>query len=172
MEFSPMSKGKPIVMNSQGTCCDNLFSGFTFHDIRHANPPARKGVYFIRVKQRGTPVVEILQQVRKVIRHLDWPIVGDKMLNRIKRLEGIDSCPVIYIGSAGTRQGSKHTLKGRYADFAERHTAMYPLWSLLYFGWDLEYGWMEEENPADLEESLKRRYKESHMGKLPPLVYR
>ena len=159
-------------MNSQGTCCDNLFSGFTFQDIRAATPPERKGVYVIRVKQRGEPVAEILQQVGKVIQHLDWPIVGKKMLNRIKRLEEIGSCPVIYIGSAGTLQGSKYTLKGRYHDFAGRHTAMYPLWALLYFGWDLEYGWVEEENSPGLEESLKHRYRESHRGKLPALVYR
>jgi hypothetical protein len=159
-------------MNSQGTCCDNLFSDFTFQDIRAATPPEIKGVYIIRVKQRGKPVAKLLQQVGKVIQHLDWPIVGKKMLNRIKRLERIGSCPVIYIGSAGTQQGSKHTLKGRYSDFAGRHTAMYPLWALLYFGWDLEYGWMEEENSASLEESLKHRYRQSHGGKLPALVYR
>ena len=158
-------------MNNQGTCCDNLFSDFTFQDIRTAIPPERKGVYVIRVKQRGEPVAEILQQVEKVIQHLDWLIVGKKMLNRTKRLERIGPCPIIYIGSAGTQQGSKHTLKGRYSDFAGRHTAMYPLWALLYFGWDLEYGWMEEENPIILEETLKNRYRQSH-GRLPALVHR
>ena len=159
-------------MNSQGTCCDNLFSGFTFQDIRAASPPESKGVYVIRVKQTGRPVVEIGEQVGEVIQHLRWAIVGKKMLNRVTRLKRIGSCPVIYIGSAGTRRGSKHTLKGRYSDLAGRHTAMYPLWALLYFGWDLDYGWIEEENSASLEESLKHRYRESHRGELPALVYR
>jgi hypothetical protein len=159
-------------MNSEGTCCNNLFSGFVFQDIRTASPPERKGVYVIRVKQRGVPVTEMMQQVEQIMQRFNWPIVQKKMLNRIKRLQRIGSCPVIYIGSAGTRQESKHTLKGRYSDLAGRHTAMYPIWVLLHFGWDLEYGWIEEENSADLEESLKQKYRRSHKDKLPALVYR
>jgi len=49
---------------------------------------------------------------------------------------------------------------------------MYPLWALLYFGWELEYGWVEDEKPAELEETLKRRYRQVHRGKLPALVDR
>jgi len=159
-------------MNSEGACCDELFSHFTFQDIRIATPPERKGVYIIRVKQRGNPIEKILQQVRTIVERLNWPQVSKKVLNRVGRLQKIDSCPVIYIGSAGTRQESEHTLKGRYADFSGRHTVMYPLWALLYFGWELEYGWAEEEKPAELEETLKRRYRQVHGGKLPALVDR
>lgn len=159
-------------MNSANTCCQDLFSGFTFQDIRYASPPDRKGVYIIRVQRRGMSVRETVERVERVVHDLNWPLVGNRMLNRIKRIERINSCPVIYIGSAGTQRGSKHTLKGRYKDFAGRHTAMYPLWALLYYGWDLEYGWREEESPAGLEEALKRRYKQSHADRLPALVYR
>lgn len=159
-------------MNSQSTCCDHLFSGFTFQDIRNATPPEERGVYVIRVKRRGKPVTEIVQEVEKVVQHLNWGIVKEKVHSRIERLEMIDSCPVIYIGSAGGK-GGKRTLKDRYSDFAGRHTAMFPLWALLYFGWDLEYGWMvEEENPGDLEESLKERYKQIHGNPRPALVER
>jgi len=159
-------------MNIENLCCANLFSDFTFQDIRTSSPPKRKGVYVIRVKRKGKHVTEIVEQMEHVIQHINWPRVGKKMLNRIKRLEKINLCPVIYIGSAGTRQDSKHTLKGRYEDFSMRHTAMYPIWALLYWGWDLEYGWIVGENSASLEEHLKQRYKESHNGKLPALVYK
>ena len=157
-------------MASQRTCCEDLFSDFTFWDIRAAAPPKTKGIYAVRVTRRGKPVADILQQVGEAIEHLDWPIVGKKMVSRVDRLVKIDACPVIYIGSAGTRPSSEYTLKGRYSDFAGRHTAMYPLWALLYFSWDLQYGWKEGENSASLEENLKRRYKERHSGKLPALM--
>ncbi|MFB0546291.1 MAG: hypothetical protein ACETWB_05225 [Anaerolineae bacterium] len=159
-------------MNSENSCCNGFFPGFTFRDIRNALPPETKGVYIIRVKQRGKPVREIVEQVEQVIQGLNWPIVGKKMLNRIKRLEKIGLCPVIYIGSAGTQRSSSHTLKGRYKDFAGRHTAMYPLWALLYFGWELEYGWRGEEDPAGVEEHLKQMYKQRHEDRLPALVHR
>jgi hypothetical protein len=152
--------------------CDALFTGFTFQDLRTAEPPDRKGVYVIRVKQQGQPIKDIVQRVNQIVHTLAWPIVGNKMLARIDRLNRIASCSVIYIGSAGTRPSSKHTLAGRYSDFGGRHTAMYPLWALLYFGWQLEYGWKEDDRPADLEEQLKEQYRRIHDGRLPALVHR
>ena len=159
-------------MNEDWKCCGNLFSDFKFKDIRMAQPPENKGVYVIRVKKRGSPIEEVVRRAKQVIDQLDWTIVSEKMFNRIERLENVKQCPVIYIGSAGTRSSSEHTLKGRYKDFGGRHTAMYPLWALLYFGWELEYGWKEEAQCARLEKSLKKSYKRAHKGKLPALVYR
>jgi hypothetical protein len=103
---------------------------------------------------------------------LAWPKVGNKVLSRVKRLEKIDRCPTIYIGSAGTRAKSKHTLQGRYEDFAGRHTAMYPLWALLYFGWELEYGWRIEAHPEIAEAQMKETFRHYHQGQLPALVQR
>jgi hypothetical protein len=157
-------------MGSQEACCSGLFEGFTFQDIRFASPPGTKGVYVIRIGRRGQPVAEVIRQAAQAVEHLNWPLVGKKMLNRIKRLARIGSCPVIYIGSAGPKRTSNYTLKGRYGDFAGRHTAMYPVWALLYCGWNLEYGWTEEDTPATLEESLKQRYRQRHGGRLPLLV--
>jgi hypothetical protein len=153
-------------------CCSDLFAGFTFQNIRTASPPNRKGVYVIRVRRRGQSPDDVLQQAAYAVDRLNWPLVGRKMSNRTRRLREITECPVIYIGSAGTRATSRHTLKGRYADFAGRHTAMYPLWALLYCGWDLEYGWKEQEDPAALEASLKQAYKQRHRDALPALVSR
>jgi len=61
-------------------------------------------------------------------------------------------------------------LKGRYQEFSGRHTAMYPIWALLYFGWELEFGWKEEEDPRNAESKLKQKYAERHNNKLPALV--
>jgi len=152
--------------------CEGLFTDFTFQDLRTAEPPQRKGVYVIRVKQQGEPVEDIVEHVTQIVHTLAWPIVANKMLTRIDRLNRIASCPVIYIGSAGTRPSSKYTLAGRYRDFGGRHTAMYPLWALLYSGWELEYGWKEEDQPGDLEEELKEEYRHIHGGTLPALVQR
>jgi len=99
-------------------------------------------------------------------------MVSDHILSRIKRIENVSQCPVIYIGSAGTRQDSKNTLRGRYKEFSQRHTAMYPVWALLYFGWELDFGWEEGDSPRDAEDDLKQKYAILHSGKLPALVER
>jgi len=45
----------------------------------------------------------------------------------------------------------------RYRDLAHRHTAQYPLWTLLYFGWEPEYGW----NVSDEQKALEAAWKMS-----------
>ncbi len=159
-------------MNSSGPCCSSLFSSFVFQDIRNARPPERRGVYVIRVKRMGTPTEEIVRQVEQLVQGLGWSMVGDKVLNRIRRLEKVHHCSTIYIGSAGTRAESRNTLRGRYEEFSGRHTVMYPLWALLFFGWELEYGWREEASPDVAEGHLKEVYRRNHQGKLPALVHR
>jgi len=160
-------------MNSQnqGGCCNSLFTEFQFQDLQSASPPDEKGVYVIRVKKEGCPVKKIIEIVKQLVQNLKWEFVENYILSRIDRLESITQCPIIYIGSAGTQKGSKNTLKGRYKEFSTRHTAMYPIWALLYFGWELEFGWKEEKNyPKNIETQLKQKYKEKHENKLPALV--
>jgi hypothetical protein len=124
------------------------------------------------VKKEGRPVTEIVRQVKQLVKHLNWESVGKYTLDRISRLEKINRCPIIYIGSAGTHQNSKNTLKQRYQEFPGRHTATYPIGALLYFGWELELGWREEDNPGDVEKQLKRQYEQRHNNELPALVKR
>jgi hypothetical protein len=153
-------------------CCQDLFEGFTFDEISRSRPPARKGVYCIRIRKRGTPTEEIEAILADRIPGLRWGMVQDYLLDRIHRIHNIADCPVIYLGSAGTNANSRHTLAGRYQDFKKRHTVQYPLWALLYFGWDLDYGWMIADNPAEVESRLKQLYRDRHGGKLPALVSR
>ncbi len=94
------------------------------------------------------------------------------MLNRIDRLTHIGECTILYVGSAGTLTESRNTLRGRYEEFAGRHTIMLPLWALLYFGWSLEYGWKIEDTANIAEAQLKQMYQTHHNGKLPTLVNR
>lgn len=151
---------------------DNLFAGFKFTDIRDANPPNAKGVYVIRVRKEGRDTTKVIAQITKHVSQLNWPVVGNYLLNRIDRLKNINDCPIIYIGSAGTRRSSKHTLKGRYKDFSGRHTVMYPIWALLYSGWELEYGWKVSETPNQTEQELKVGYRSKHLDILPALTER
>lgn len=152
--------------------CTEIFEGFRFEDLRSADPPDLKGVYVIRVEKNGIDIEQINSRVNDVLRKINWPLLSRKVNSRLARLSRMDKCPYIYIGSAGPKPGSKHTLRGRYRDFSARHTAMYPLWALLYFGWDLEYGWLVVEDSARLEEELKSRYRRVHDGRLPALVSR
>ena len=126
----------------------------------------------IRVRVRGQTPDQIVRQVAQLVGKVDWPKVGNYILSRIGRLKNVSECPVVYIGSAGTRESSKNTLRGRHEEFSGRHTAMYPVWALLYFGWELEFGWKEYNNPKDAESDLKQRYAMKHVDKLPALVKR
>ncbi len=114
----------------------------------------------------------MVAQAAAAIRRLKWPMVEKMLLGRIPRLADLGECPLIYIGSAGTLAKSKNTLRGRHREFGYRHTAMYPLWTLLYFEWELEYGWRIVDNPGELEQQLKERYRGIHGGRLPALVAR
>ena len=156
-----------------GGCCSGLFDAFEFTRFQDAEPPKRKGVYVIRVHQRGTPAEEVREKAVGLAGSIGWDVAGRFLHSRLDRLSKVGDCPTIYIGSAGTYAGSNNTLHGRYLELATRHTAKYPVWALLSSGWELQYGWMiVDENPGDVEAALKERYQETHGGNLPALVNR
>jgi hypothetical protein len=159
-------------MDTEDYCGMDLFTDFTFEDITKANPPQEKGVYVIKVKKRGLPPDEIISQLTTHIAGLCWEMVQASLTSRIARINNITGCPVIYLGSAGTSHASRHTLAGRYRDLASRHPARYPLFALLYSGWELEYGWKVSDEPKELEAELKKEYRKRRKGKLPALVGR
>ncbi|MGB9693695.1 MAG: hypothetical protein ACPLYF_02515 [Fervidobacterium sp.] len=158
-------------MDKPSECCGDLFVDFIFEDLTNAKPPNEKGVYAIRVKSKSEAPPDIMiMKTRKLLSCVGWGLVVDFIMKRVERLSNIGNCPVIYIGSAGTQKGSRNTLRKRYEEFANRHTAMYPIWVLLYFGWKLEFGWKISANPLHDENELKRKYQTLHGGKLPALV--
>jgi hypothetical protein len=150
-------------------CGLDLFWDFEFDDITRAKPPDAKGVYVIRVRKPGTPPDEIIRNLEPHISRLGWEMAGKYLLDRIGRIRKIGDCPIIYIGSAGTNPGSRHTLAGRYRDLVSRHTIQFPIWALLYFGWELDLGWKADENPKELEKDLKERY-ETRQRRMPPAL--
>ena len=154
-------------------CCSTLFTDFTFEDLTSADPPDEKGVYVIKVKSRSevSPNV-MIEKARQLLSSISWNLVTEFIMSRVEYLSKIGNCPIIYIGSAGGQQGSKNTLKGRYREFSLRHTAMYPIWVLLYFNWKLEFGWKKSIRPKQEEKELKTKYRELHNGRLPALVKR
>ena len=155
-------------------CCDNLFTEFEFRNLESVQPPDEKGVYVIRIKRRNknTPKI-MIEKTEQLVSGIEWELVKNYIMNRVKRLQKIEDCPIIYIGCAGARRGSKNTIKKRYKEFSTRHTAMCPIWVLIYFGWKLEFGWrIIGQNPKRKEGELKEKYKKMHSGKLPALVKR
>jgi hypothetical protein len=154
-------------------CCSNLFTDFTFHDLTNAKPPNERGVYVIKVKSRSeVPPRVMIEKTRQLISSIGWDLVIEFIMSRVTRLDNIEHCPIIYIGSAGGQSGSQNTLMGRYQEFSLRHTVMYPIWVLLYFNWKLEFGWKKSDRPKHEEEELKIKYRKLHNGKLPALVER
>ncbi len=156
-----------------GDCCNGLFDAFEFTRFQDAEPPKRKGVYVIRIHQRGTPAEEVREKAVGLAESIGWDVACQFLRSRLDRLSKIGDCPTIYIGSAGTYAGSKNTLHGRYLELATRHTAKFPIWALLSSGWELQYGWMiVDDHPGTAEEALKERYRKAHGGRLPALVSR
>jgi len=154
-------------------CCSDIFTDFTFEDLTNADPPDEKGVYVIKIKSKSeVPPSVMIEKTRQLLLGLNWNLVTDFIMSRVERLSKIGNCPIIYIGSAGGQRGSKNTLRGRYREFSLRHTAMYPIWVLLYFNWKLEFGWKKSIRPKQEEEELKIKYRRLHNGKLPALVER
>ena len=92
--------------------------------------------------------------MKPIIKKLNWKLIGDLLFNRINRLRKINNCQIIYIGRS-------KNLKRRYREFTGSHTIMYCVWMLLYFGWDLEYGWLVSEKPTVLEKELLEKYKQA-----------
>jgi len=150
-------------------CGLDLFLDFEFQDITCAQPPEEKGVYVIRVRKAGMPPEEIVQSLAPHVSRLRWEMAEKYLLDRIGRILNISDCPIIYIGSAGTNPGSRHTLAGRYQDLVRRHTIQFPVWALLYFGWELDFGWKVVERPGELERDLKERY-ETRQRRMPPAL--
>ncbi len=161
-----------MTVSHPDSACASKFGGFTYQPLQTATPPASKGIYVIRVSRPGAPISQILKGSHAAIERLRWPMVQKQARSRLDRLARIEECPIVYIGSAGTAESSRHTLKGRYDDFGGRHTVMFPLWTLLFHQWELEYGWVTDPAPALLEASLKTQYRQLHDGKLPALVAR
>ena len=161
-----------MTANHPDSACATAFSSLTYAPLQTSSPPASKGVYVIRVSCLGVPIPQVLEASKATIRRLRWPMVEKKALSRLDRLARVEGCPILYIGSAGTAESSKHTLRGRYEDFGGRHTIMLPLWTLLYHQWALEYGWITDPAPSTLERNLKTMYRDLHGGKLPALVER
>ena len=151
--------------------CEAIFNQFIFENIKTISPPNELGVYTIRINKAGEPVDCILKNTKQIIEKLEWNLVTVYMEKRINRISRIEECPYIYIGKAGgeNKHNGQKGLYFRFQKFKNNHTAMMPLWVLLYFGWDLEYGYYICNDPQNIENELKISYKGIH-GVLPALV--
>lgn len=152
--------------------CVGIFDGFKFEPLLSAQPPQVKGVYVLRIKERGLAPSVIVEKIELVLGKMQWPSLDVVVRSNLKLLTKIGNCPTIYIGGAGVYRDSQNTLWGRYNEFSGRHTIMYCLWLLVYFGWRLEYGWVEDIHPKEREKELKREYVARHDHQLPALVTR
>jgi hypothetical protein len=153
-------------------CGLDLFWDFEFDDITKAKPPDTKGVYVIQVRKPGMPPDEIMKSLESHPEQLKGEKVPKDLLTRIGRIQNIGDCPILFIGSSGVRSGSRPTLKTRYRDLTQRHAARYPIWALLHFGWELDFGWKATDRPKELEAELKEKYLNRGRRALPALVVR
>ena len=150
-------------------CTLDLFRDFTFEELTSARPPKQPGVCIIRVRKRGVVPEEIVRQLTRQIVFLP-PNLAKAGFRWIAGIRNITDCPVIYLGS--TRTHGKLTLQGRYVGLLHRSSFQYPLWTLLYYGWELDFGWRVSDSPEDDEADLRRKYADQRGGRLPALVRR
>jgi hypothetical protein len=162
--LEPNTRARSQIMN----CCEQLFDDFQFADLRTANPPKQKSLYVIRVKQKGLAPSKIIREVKLVTNKLGWSIVEDFVDSRMSHLSRIDNCPLIYIGA--NRDKGENTISDRYKEIANRHTIMHPLWALIYFDWDFDFGWKVNSKPESFEKLYKQKYRALHGGRPPALV--
>ncbi len=77
-----MKEGSPPA----GNCCNDLFDAFEFTRFQDAKPPKRKGVYVIRIHQRGTPVGEVHEKAVGLAGSIGWDVAGRFLCSRLDRL--------------------------------------------------------------------------------------
>jgi hypothetical protein len=148
--------------------CDLLFTRFHWKDITTVVPsrdlPEKgvKGVYVIRVRQRGVPVDNIISSGCELVEATSWGLLTKKVRSRLDRLNRIRDCPIIYIGAAPT------SFKTRFKDLTGRHVVMYPTWGLLWGGWKMDYGWLQDDISLGKERQLMDEYFRIH-NRLPAL---
>jgi hypothetical protein len=139
-----------------------LVAAFSVANLTIATPPVGGGVYVLRAARRGKPTHEIkamplLQEMPRLWDRYTW------YCEQVRLVERIGECDIIYIGKASS-------LARRYGELAWAHPALWPVAALLYFGWELEYGWLEDANPLAKEKEIKEVYSHRHNGVLPALV--
>ena len=71
----------------EGGCCNGLFDAFLFTRFQDAEPPRRKGIYVIRIHQRGTPVEEVHDKAITLAESIGWDVQADfySRLNGLQR---------------------------------------------------------------------------------------
>jgi hypothetical protein len=145
--------------------CGDLVDAFHFvkWNEDEDEPPAKGGVYVIRIVGRGRSTSEIvatpfLQELTSRWKKYGW------VCNQVRLVENIKDCNIIYIGC------SRKNIFSRFDNLSwGQHPASWPVAALLYFGWELECGWMEHADPLTKEKELKKDYKKAH-GDLPALM--
>ena len=149
--------------------CDHIFPRFRWErlvSIHQKQLPNRTGVYVIRIRKRGIPISEVISHTENLVNKIEWTAFKEYVLNRVNRVENISECPVVYIGAAPT------SLRNRYKDLCgRRHTAFFPILTLLMNDWELDFGWLPTDKPREMEKSLKDQYIQIHDA-LPALVKR
>ena len=145
--------------------CDSLFDKFQWKDITTVDPkkdlPQTRGLYILRVRERGQSVEDVISSVPELLHEIHWPSLREYIKNRVTRLKQIGNCPVIYVGAG--------LLRDRFKAWQFCHTVMYPVWGLLWAGWKIDYGWLKHEKSQEGEKLLKQQYKNIHEC-LPALV--
>jgi len=153
--------------------CADIVSRFRFSTNLAADgptiPPKEDGGYGISVTRRGLPVREIMEAASSFCALLPWPRLQRSLSAQINRLSMIGTCDLVYLGKGG---GSTNKLYGRWDQLTWSHPTTLPLAALLYFGWQLKFGWMACANPLEMEKSLKIAYRQTHDNRLPPLMKR
>lgn len=149
--------------------CGELVSGFRFFGLAADDPPILpprdNGVYGIRIARRGGPVGEVIEAVTSLLAPIVWARLKRSISTQISRLSAIGDCDLLYLGMAGE-------LYGRWDQLTWSHPAMVPLAALLYHGWQVEFGWLLSDNPAETEKHLKTAYRQTHRNRLPALMQR
>lgn len=149
--------------------CDTLFEGFKWCELRDLSSsvlPRAPGVYVLRIIEKGEDLEKSSETLLALAKRTRWTELLQYVESRLKRLNKVEDCPVVYVGSTATLSGRLKDLAGR------RHTAFFPLFVVLYSGWRVDYGFLKcstIREAGKIEENLKHEYVKIH-GNPPALV--
>ncbi len=145
--------------------CDKLFTNYKWRELVLLSPvdlPSKPGIYIIRIIDCGRDLRDISYKLIEDLAKTRWGELIKYAYLRIRKLENISNCPVIYIDHSVN-------LRNKYRDITHlKHSLSIVFLGMIMHGWRLDYGFKITSRNKLLEEyeEILKKYTEIH-GNVP-----
>ncbi len=145
--------------------CDKIFSNYKWRELVLLSPtdlPSSPGIYVIRIIEPGKDLRNVSYNLIENLAKTKWRELIKYAYYRIRKLEYISNCPIIYIDHSVN-------LKNRYRDIIYlKHSLSIVFLGMTMYGWRLDFGFVTIGKTKLLKnyEEIINKYIEIH-GDLP-----